>query len=250
MTRPTPTTELMVAEVFGPTIQGEGPSTGRRAAFVRLGRCNLDCSFCDTPYTWDWRGKNGTKYTASKELSRVTVDAVVGRLSAMLVDLVVITGGEPLLQAAGCTTLVARLSAWRTIDDVTEPIRVEFETNGTLQPPPALGDLSWVHFNVSPKLANSGTDPHVRYQPKVLDYFATHPRAIFKFVITDPDDLEEVHRLVNTHHIPPSRVWLMPEGRTPDALAARTFLADTAIECDYNLSGRLHVQLWGDARGH
>ena len=45
---------LVVAEVFGPTFQGEGPSTGQRAGFVRLGRCNLDCSWCDTPYTWDW----------------------------------------------------------------------------------------------------------------------------------------------------------------------------------------------------
>src|SRR4029450_7825218 len=46
--------ELVVSEVFGPTFQGEGPSVGRRAGFVRLGRCNLDCSWCDTPYTWDW----------------------------------------------------------------------------------------------------------------------------------------------------------------------------------------------------
>ena len=33
---------LVVSEVFGPTFQGEGPSLGQRAAFVRLGRCNLD----------------------------------------------------------------------------------------------------------------------------------------------------------------------------------------------------------------
>lgn len=46
--------ELVVSEVFGPTFQGEGPSLGRRAGFVRLGRCNLDCSWCDTPNTWDW----------------------------------------------------------------------------------------------------------------------------------------------------------------------------------------------------
>ncbi|MDQ3757733.1 MAG: 7-carboxy-7-deazaguanine synthase QueE, partial [Actinomycetota bacterium] len=35
---------LVVSEVFGPTWQGEGPSVGRTAAFVRLGRCNLACT--------------------------------------------------------------------------------------------------------------------------------------------------------------------------------------------------------------
>ena len=51
---------LTVSEIFGPTFQGEGPFTGRAAVFLRLGRCNLDCKWCDTPYTWDWKGKNGT----------------------------------------------------------------------------------------------------------------------------------------------------------------------------------------------
>ena len=40
--------ELVVSEIFGPTWQGEGPSLGRRCGFVRLGRCNLACTFCDT----------------------------------------------------------------------------------------------------------------------------------------------------------------------------------------------------------
>lgn len=50
----------LVAEVFGPTFQGEGPSAGQRAAFIRLGTCNLTCTWCidpDTPvlmadFTW------------------------------------------------------------------------------------------------------------------------------------------------------------------------------------------------------
>ena len=37
---------LRLVEVFGPTVQGEGPTIGRRCAFVRLGRCNLDCGYC------------------------------------------------------------------------------------------------------------------------------------------------------------------------------------------------------------
>ena len=48
---------LIVAECFGvetPTFQGEGPSCGHPALFIRLSRCNLTCARCDTKYTWDW----------------------------------------------------------------------------------------------------------------------------------------------------------------------------------------------------
>ena len=84
---------LVVSEVFGPTVQGEGPTIGRRAAFVRLGRCNLDCSWCDTPYTWDW-----DRYDPKVELHERPVAEVVAEVEAMGVDWVVVTGGEPLLQ--------------------------------------------------------------------------------------------------------------------------------------------------------
>jgi pyruvate-formate lyase-activating enzyme len=40
---------LVLAEVFGPTVQGEGPSLGRAASFIRTGGCNLTCSWCTVP---------------------------------------------------------------------------------------------------------------------------------------------------------------------------------------------------------
>lgn len=41
---------LPVIEIFGPTIQGEGPLIGKRTHFVRLGGCDSRCSWCDTKY--------------------------------------------------------------------------------------------------------------------------------------------------------------------------------------------------------
>src|SRR3954451_15026034 len=81
--------ELVVSEIFGPTFQGEGPSIGRRCGFVRLGRCNLACTWCDTKYTWDW-----SQYDPSVELHRRSVDDIVDAVAAMDVPMVVITGGE------------------------------------------------------------------------------------------------------------------------------------------------------------
>src|SRR4051794_4076555 len=92
---------LVVSEVFGPTFQGEGRSLGRRCGFVRLGRCNLACTWCDTPYTWDW-----DRFDPAVELQRRTVTEIVSALEAMAIDMVVITGGEPLLQQSHLGSLV------------------------------------------------------------------------------------------------------------------------------------------------
>jgi 7-carboxy-7-deazaguanine synthase len=43
-----------VSALFGSTLQGEGPSAGRPASFIRLSGCLLSCRWCDTPWTWDW----------------------------------------------------------------------------------------------------------------------------------------------------------------------------------------------------
>src|SRR5205807_1713343 len=162
--RPRPMT-LIVSEVFGPTFQGEGPSAGRRAGFVRLGRCNLDCAWCDTPYTWDW-----SRFDPAEELHEIDVVDLVGRLDAMAVDFVVVTGGEPLLQQRRLVPLLLALNerGWR----------VEVETSGTLAPTDEVVGLV-DQFNVSPKLANSGVALDRRRKPAVLDAFQRTGKAIF-----------------------------------------------------------------------
>ena len=100
---------LLVAETFGdkkPTFQGEGPSCGTPAVFIRLSRCNLTCSWCDTKYTWDWE-----HYDPRKESARLGVTALAEWALALSPGLVIITGGEPLLQQPKLSLLVPRLLA-------------------------------------------------------------------------------------------------------------------------------------------
>ena len=41
---------IRISEIFGPTIQGEGPLIGRPSIFVRTGGCDYRCNWCDTLY--------------------------------------------------------------------------------------------------------------------------------------------------------------------------------------------------------
>ena len=225
--------QLVVSELFGPTFQGEGPSSGRVAGFVRLGRCNLSCTFCDTPYTWDW-----STHDPAVELSRLAVGEVLARLDAMDVDLVVVTGGEPLLQARPLAALLQGIRArgWE----------VEVETNGTLPPlePGGLVD----RYNVSPKLANSGIERERRYHPDVLRAFEATGRAVFKFVVGDARELDEVAEMVSDCGL--DQVFVMPEGTDPAEVTAKLRqLAGPVLARRWNLTNRFHILLWGDRRG-
>jgi 7-carboxy-7-deazaguanine synthase len=225
---------LAVSEVFGPTFQGEGPSSGQRCGFVRLARCNLDCDWCDTPYTWDW-----SRFDPAKEITDLSPEAVLERLDSMGIDRVVVTGGEPLLQQRALTDLLAAFErrGWP----------VEIETNGTVRPTPDIVRLV-ERFNVSPKLANSGMSEDRRVVPAALEALRDTGRAVFKFVVAEEGDLDEIADLVDRFGLTP--VWVMPEGTDEATVVARMrLLADPVLERGWNLTSRLHVLLWGDQRG-
>ncbi|APC36005.1 MULTISPECIES: 7-carboxy-7-deazaguanine synthase QueE [Nocardiopsis] len=221
-------------------MQGEGPSLGRRCAFVRLGGCNLSCRWCDTPYTWDWTGLGDGKvaYDPKKELRAVPYPQVRDRLVAYGVPLIVVSGGEPLNQQARLLPLV------RDLRDSGHDIEVE--TNGTVIPEPRLAES--VRFNVSPKLAHSGDPEDRRIVGPALAALAAVPGTAFKFVCRTEADLDEVGTLVERYGIGP--VWVMPEGRTRAALDdSLVRLRDPVMARGWNLTTRLHIMLWGDRRG-
>lgn len=233
----TTTATLVVAEVFGPTVQGEGPSLGRRASFIRLGGCNLSCTWCDTPYTWD-----ADRFDLRTELARVPVDQLAVRTLAGGPGLVVITGGEPLLHQTqpGWDALLDTLTA--------ADVDIEVETNGT-RAPTAATTCAVTRFNVSPKLAHAGDPEPARISPGVIAELRTTGKAVFKFVCRTPADVEETGRYTTAWRIPPSRVWVMPEGTTPATLGEHlAAIADPAIAAGFNVTTRLHVLAWGDER--
>lgn len=231
------------AEIFA-SVQGEGASCGVPVAFLRLSRCNLACQWCDTAYTWHFTGDNrphcGGKTFDRKAnqlaLSPADAAAQVARLGQ---NRLVITGGEPLLQAGKLADMLDHLP----------DMAVEIETNGTINPPARL-DVRVDQYNVSPKLAHSGNPASLALIPEMLDRWATDPRAFFKFVIAQPEDVQEVLDLRRTHAIPAKRIFLMPEGTESGTIRTREeWLVPICLEHGFRLSDRLHIHLFGDTRG-
>lgn len=230
---------LRVNEVYDrPTVQGEGPHVGRVCTFVRLYGCNLHCRWCDTPYTWDTRGRNGVAFPRVDNSETWPVAEVVARVLDVAVPLVVVSGGEPLLQWRGVHALADALA--------DEGVETHVETNGTLFP--TEGDDSIAHYSVSPKL--SSADAGRPATDDVLHAWATHPRAVFKIVCATPDDVAEAVSLFNRVQVPYHARWIMPEGRTTDDVdRSLRAVIDAALLVRCNVSPRLHVTLWGSERG-
>ena len=114
-----------INEIFY-SLQGEGRNTGRAAIFIRFSGCNLRCPFCDTDF---------------HDYTEMSDEDIVNAIAPYETRLVVLTGGEPTLQADA--PFIALLHS--------HGYEVAMETNGT-QPLPE--GLDW--STVSPKALFTG----------------------------------------------------------------------------------------------
>lgn len=206
------------------SLQGEGSRAGTPAVFLRLAGCNLHCSWCDTKYSW------------GQGVERTPQETLAGILAFRRSNNLVITGGEPLLQADELAELLALLPG---------SMFVEVETNGTVPPPPALASRV-NQWNVSPKLPHAGNVGSAALAPAALAAFAATSRAWFKFVVQGEADWEIIAGLP----VPRDRVILMPCAANRTSLdAARPAVAELCLRHGVRLGERLHLVLWDDAKG-
>ncbi len=133
------------------TIQGEGFHSGKPAYFIRLGGCDVGCSWCDAKYTWN---------PLSHPL--VPTDEIVERAASFEAQAIVITGGEPLLYPLDYLT--ERLHA--------HGLEIFLETSGSH---PLSGEFDWICL--SPK----------RKQPPLAEAFAA--ASELKVIIETEEDL-------------------------------------------------------------
>ncbi len=154
------------------SIQGEGFHSGKAAYFLRIGGCDVGCSFCDEKESWDANRHPLTAVTQIMENLRQTPAKTV-----------VVTGGEPCLY--NLDFLCKRLKA--------EGIARHIETSGS---EPLSGEWEWICF--SPK---RGTEIRPEF------YSMAHE---MKVIIEEPEDLERAETHATRLHRGCER-YLQPE---------------------------------------
>ncbi|MFQ3667679.1 MAG: 7-carboxy-7-deazaguanine synthase QueE [Fimbriimonadaceae bacterium] len=230
---------LRIAEVFT-SIQGEGIWLGVPSTFVRVSGCNLRCVWCDTPYA-SWNPEGPVR----------SIPEIVEDVASRNVEHVVVTGGEPML--------------FDPVEDLASSLKarghtITIETAGTVY-----RSLPCDLMSISPKLGNSTPGPeagpgwterHERTRrdrepvKRLLQSYAYQ----LKFVVdpeNSPEDVAEIERLLaDVGPVRSDRILVMPEGTDPDTIRRRGLqLVETCVERGWRLTPRLHIDLFGNARG-
>ncbi len=211
---------LRITEIFF-SIQGESSLVGRPSAFIRLTGCDLRCAWCDSTYTFtggEWR----------------SLESIFEQVCRPGVDLVCVTGGEPLLQKNVHPLMEGLLE---------RGLEVSLETGGHR-------DISGVDPRVRRivdlKAPGSGEVAKIRWEN--LEHLSELDEL--KFVLADRADYEWARDQIREHGLA-TRAGALLMSPVHGALALDE-LAAWILEdvLPVRLQLQLHKYLWGaDARG-
>lgn len=253
---------LPVVEIFGNTIQGEGPRL-RPAIFIRTGLCNLKCEGfgctrvapngqtivgCDTIHAVSPKFKDTWKeFTDHLDILNVVHELAGGK---QFKPDVIITGGEPTMH---WDNPIFRNLLKALLD---EGFHVTIESNGSRN---LKFDEAWMRhlqFSLSVKLSNSGEDRRKRLNFGTLSkIFGGTDNSYLKFVVNPEtwDNLEgEILEIID--HVKTVKsdapVHLMPMGETIEKQLKNTrFVFDKCAEMGFNFSPRAHILAYNDLDG-
>lgn len=235
---------LRIAEIFGPTIQGEGVLIGRPSVFVRAGGCDFRCSWCDTPHAVDnaYR-RDWTPMQTSEVWQRVR------DLSGDQPLMVSLSGGNPAIQPFGLLIRTGRAAGYRFAMETQGSVAREwFAALDTLvlsPKPPSSGEtMDWQRFEECMAAARDAA-------------------VVMKIVVFDEEDYLWARMVAQRYAALP--LYLQPGNHTPpppDAQDApidmdgimermRWLVARAAADRWFtpHILPQLHVLLWGNQRG-
>ncbi|MFC3631011.1 7-carboxy-7-deazaguanine synthase QueE [Paracoccus angustae] len=232
---------LRIAEIFGPTIQGEGALIGQPTVFIRAGGCDYRCSWCDSLHAVESRYRRSWA-----PMSAEAVWAEVLRLSGHRPLTVSISGGNPAIQDFGPVIARGRSVGYR----------FACETQGSI-PRGWFGSLDTLVL--SPKPPSSG-------ERMDWDSFAACVAAgppaggtAMKIVVFDRADYDWARAAHARHpglplYLQPGNPQVDPETPVdPQSLADRLgWLTETAMADGWfapRILPQLHVLIWGNKRG-
>lgn len=230
---------ILISEIFGPTIQGEGALIGKPTLFVRTGGCDYRCSWCDTLYAVE------SKYRHDwTPMDAEAIMAEIEKLSGGQPLMVTLSGGNPAIQP------------FQELLDLGHEKGYEFalETQGSIAAD-WFADLDVL--TLSPKPPSSAMETDWQKFDACISAAKGKPEMALKIVIFDDIDYKYAQKTAAQY--PQLQLYLQPgnhavNGRADmDGLNKRMrWLIDKAANdkwFDATILPQLHVQIWGNERG-
>lgn len=236
---------IRVAEIFGPTIQGEGVLIGQPTVFVRSGGCDYRCSWCDSLHAVD------PAYRADwTPMGTEAVWAEITQLSGGVPVMVSLSGGNPAIQPFGELIALGRQAGYR----------FALETQGSVARD-WFADLDVLVL--SPKPPSSGMETDWDAFDACLQAAGAGPQIALKIVVFDEADYAYAQAAAARY--PELSLYLQPGNHTPpppeahdapidiDGVMERMRWLVDKVSADRWFSARvlpqLHVLIWGNKRG-
>lgn len=163
---------MKINEIFY-SFQGEGMYAGTPCIFLRLSGCNFNCTFCDTNY------KKNKDYSINDISNHIQF-----LMRKYNTNLLIITGGEPLLQYEEIKQLIDNLE-----------YKIQIETNGSIIKP----IIKEAEYCISPK----------NNEELLFDFYKGFDNIFFKFLIKNQEDINLIKYLQEKYDYNKT-IWLQP----------------------------------------
>ena len=241
------TERVRISEIFGPTIQGEGPLIGRPTVFVRTAGCDYRCAWCDTVYA-----VLPEYHDQWILMSPPQIMARVNELAGDSSVLISLSGGNPALQPLAPVIALGRRNGHS----------FALETQGSVSQA-WFAELDWLIL--SPKPPSSGMTTDWNVLQACIEAAQGKPRCVLKIVVFDDADYSYAQTAAARY--PTLPVYLQVGNPAPLIAANRAIADEPDVEDLMHrlrwLAGRviadhwfaatvlpqLHVLAWGNKRG-
>jgi 7-carboxy-7-deazaguanine synthase len=238
---------IRISEIFGPTVQGEGPLIGRPTVFVRTGGCDYRCRWCDTIYAVLPEYRDEWTLMAPAEIL-----AQVEHLAGSVPVLVSLSGGNPAIQPLAPLIELGHRKGYT----------FALETQGSV-PEAWFAELDWLLL--SPKPPSSGMTTDWLALNDCINAASNGPRCVLKVAVFDDEDYLYAREAAKRHPTLPAYLQVgnpspatAPDGSAGEGADAEDLMRRFRWLVDKVAADRwftatvlpqLHVLAWGSRRG-
>ena len=163
------------------SIDGEGPTSGELATFIRFQGCNLRCSYCDTKYSWDEESINNVEILSAEE--------IYDYIKSTKVKNVTLTGGEPLIQK--------NISSLLELLNNDKDLVVHIETNGSVN----IKEFKDKYKNIIFILDYKSPSSNMMKQMDKENFDLIDKKDMYKFVIGSKEDINKALEIIKLYKL-------------------------------------------------